>query len=44
MRTKMTLKLSLAIALMTAIGLNAAALDGDKPDTQSGFYYLSTLL
>ena len=39
MRTKMTLKLSLAIALMTAIGLNAAALDGDKPDTQSGMMY-----
>ena len=35
----MTLKLSLIIAVMTAMGMSAATLDGDKPDTQSGMMY-----
>ena len=35
----MTLRISLAIAVMTAMAMSAAAHDGDRPDTQSGMMY-----
>ena len=35
----MTLRFTLAIAALTVICLNAAAIDGDKPDTKSGMMF-----
>ena len=39
MRTRMISRFSLAMVLLTAMAMNAAAHDGDRPDTQSGMMY-----